>query len=215
MKSIFIVSYSPFSGKTAFALGLALCLKEEGIKVGYFKPISVGTEVKPGRFVDSDVSLIKNVLKLQKPMAKIAPPINVRIGTYQFGKKFLEDPQFFKKKIIDAYNNIKDEYDFVILEGRHQIQSLFAYRLDSITLSKELHSKILLISSGIIDEIILQKTLIDGMGAQLLGTVLNNISLPMIGKIKGELIPMMERHKVKFYGSIPESTTLDSPTVEE
>lgn len=215
MKSIYIVSYAPFSGKTAFTLGLALCLQEKGIKVGYFKPVSVGTEVKPGRFIDRDITLIKNTLKLQKPLADIAPPIKERIGTFQFGKKFLEDPMFYRNAIVESYNKIKDEYDFIIIEGRHRIQSLFTFKLDAITLSKDLNSKILLISNAVIDEIILQKTLIEAMQAKLLGTVFNNVSLPMYEKIKGELVPMLDRNKIKFYGSIPENLILTSPTIAE
>ncbi|NVM53207.1 MAG: phosphotransacetylase family protein [Candidatus Helarchaeota archaeon] len=215
MKSVYIVSYSPFSGKTAFALGLALCLKEEGINVGYFKPISVGTEVKLGRFVDRDVTLMKNVLGLNKKIAELSPPIETRIGTYTFGRRFLEDRDYYPNKIINAYNKIKNDYDFIIIEGRHRIQSLFTYELDAITLSKALDSKILLVSNGIIDDVMLQKTLIEGMDAKLLGTLFNNVSLPMISKIKGELMPLMERFNVKFYGYIPENIELISPTVEE
>ncbi len=215
MKSIYIVSYSPFSGKTAFALGLGLCLKEEGINIGYFKPISVGTEVKPGKFIDSDVILMKNLLKLNRPIEDIAPSIKMRIGTYQFGRKFLEDRDYFKNRIIDAYNKIKEDYEFIIIEGRHRVQSLFSYRLDAITLSKELNSKTLLVSNGVIDDIVFQKTLVEGMNAKFLGTIFNNIGQPMIAKIKGELIPMLDRFNVKFYGYIPENIELNSPTIEE
>lgn len=215
MKSIYIVSYSPFSGKTAFALGLAQCLKDEGIDIGYFKPVSVGTEIRPGKFLDRDVILMKKILGLRETIDEISPPIAMRIGTYEFGKKILEDQDFFRKRIIEAYEKIKEKHEFIIIEGRHQIQSLFTFKLDSITLSKILDSKILLISRGVIDEVSLQKSLIEGMDAKLLGTVFNNIGQPMINKIEGELIPMLKRLNIKFYGFIPEKTELNSPSVEE
>ncbi|MHA1357115.1 MAG: DRTGG domain-containing protein [Candidatus Helarchaeota archaeon] len=215
MDSVYIVSYSKFSGKTAFALGLALCLQDEGIKVGYFKPISVGTEVRPGRFIDSDVTLMRRVLNLKESVDELSPPINLRIGTYTFGKKFLEEPTFYRDKIVDAYEKIKNRYDFIIIEGRHRIQSLFSFKLDSISLSKILNSKILLLSTGSIDDIILQKTLIEGMGAKLMGTVFNNISDRIIAKMKGEIIPILKRLNIKVYGYIPENTDLISPTIEE
>ncbi len=215
MKSVYIVSYSPFSGKTAFALGLGLCLKEEGINVGYFKPVGVGEEIRPGRFLDRDVALIKKVLGLKESIDEISPPIDMRIGTYSFGKKYLEDSTVYSNRILDAYNIIKEKYEFIIIEGRHRIQSLFTFGLDSITLSKALESKILLMSNGNLDDIMLQKTLIEGMNANLLGTVFNNIGKQMISKIEGELLPLMQRFNVKFYGYIPEKTELISPTVEE
>ena len=215
MKSIYIVSYSPNSGKTAFALGLALCLKEEGINVGYFKPVGVGEEIRPGRFIDRDVALIRSVLGLKESIDELSPPIETRIGTYTFGKKFLEDTTYYPKKVVEAYNKIKDKYDFIIIEGRHRIQSLFTFGMDAVSLSKALNSKILLVSVGIIDDIMLQKSLIDGMNAKLLGAAFNNIGKQMISKLEGEILPLLDRFKVKFYGYIPEKIELNSPTVEE
>ncbi len=215
LKNIYLVSYSPYSGKTAFALGLALCLQDEGINVGYFKPISVGTEIRPSRFLDEDVILIRSVLGLKESVDEISPPINVRIGTAAFAEKVLEDREYFRNRIIDAYNKIKDKYDFLIIEGRHQIQSLFAYRLDSISLSKLFDSKILVLSRGNIDDLLLLKTLIEAMNAKLLGTAFNNIRTRVIRKIEAELRPIMERFKINFYGFIPENKTLNSPSIRE
>ncbi|MHA1230373.1 MAG: phosphotransacetylase family protein [Candidatus Helarchaeota archaeon] len=215
MKSIYVVSYSPFSGKTAFSLGLALCLKDEGINVGYFKPIGVGIPDESGKYIDPDVILMKEVLKIDKKYDEICPPIPMKIGTYAFVKKYQEDRDYFRNNIVNHFNKIKDDYDFIIIEGRHRIQSLFTYRMDAITLSKLLKSKILLISNGIIDDIILQKTLIKGMNAELLGTVFNNIDLPLREKVKGELIPLLERYEIPFYGCIPLRPILISPTARE
>lgn len=215
MKSIYIVSFSPNSGKTAFALGLALCLKDEGINVGYFKPIGVGEEVRPGRFIDRDVALIRSVLGLKESIDELSPPIETRIGTYTFGKKVLEDVDYFRNKILASYNKIKDKYDLMIIEGRHRIQSLFTFKMDAVSLSKVLDSKILLISVGIIDDVTLQKSLIEGMNAKLLGTAFNNIGKQMVGKLEGEIRPLLNRNKIKFYGYVPERIELNSPTVEE
>ncbi|MBD3226874.1 MAG: AAA family ATPase [Candidatus Lokiarchaeota archaeon] len=215
MKSAYIVSYSPFSGKTSFSLGLGLVLKENGYKVGYFKPIGVGIETEQGKFIDPDVILMKDALNLDKSYDEICPPIKCKIGTYEFVKKYQEDRDYFRDNIVKAYNKLKDEYDFLIIEGRHRIQSLFTYRMDSINLSKLLDSKILLISNGVIDDIVLQKKLIEGMDAELLGVVFNNIDIPLEEKVKGELIPIMERYEIKFYGYVPEKPMLIAPSAKE
>ncbi|TFF88541.1 MAG: hypothetical protein EU549_02850, partial [Promethearchaeota archaeon] len=122
---------------------------------------------------------------------------------------------FFTNNIIKAYEKIKEDFDFIIIEGRHRIQSLFTYRMDSITLSKLLNSKILLISNGVIDDIVLQKKLIEGMDGKLLGTVFNNIDMPLEEKVKGELAPLLERYEIKFYGYIPEIPMLIAPSAKE
>lgn len=216
MKSVYIVSYSPFSGKTSFCMGLALVLKEEqGLNVGYFKPIGVGVEREDGKFIDPDVILMKKVLNLDKKYDEICPPIKCKIGTYAFVKQYQEDRDYFRNRILEYYNKIKEDYDFIIIEGRHRIQSLFTYRMDSITLSKLLDSKILLLSNGVIDDIVLQKKLIEAMDAKLLGTVFNNIDMPLEEKVKGELMPIMERYEIKFYGYIPEKSMLTAPSAKE
>ncbi|GAH17443.1 unnamed protein product, partial [marine sediment metagenome] len=101
-------------------------------------PIGVGSEIRPGKFLDRDVILMKKVLGLKETIAELSPPIEMRIGTYEFGKKCSEDEYFFLNRIKEAYEKIKDNHEFLLIEGRHQIQSLFTFKLDSITLSKVL-----------------------------------------------------------------------------
>ena len=69
------------SGKTAFCLSLALILREQGLRVGYFKPIGWQTLVKErfpsgkhlGYFGDPDAHLLKEVLELEQPLGEIVP----------------------------------------------------------------------------------------------------------------------------------------------
>jgi hypothetical protein len=72
-----------------------------------------------------------------------------------------------------------------------------------------------LISNGVIDDIVLQKKLVEAMDAKLLGTVFNNIDMPLEEKVKGELIPIMERYEIKFYGYVPEKAMLNAPSAKE
>ena len=39
-KNLFITSINPGVGKTTFTLALALRLQKDGLKIGYFKPIT-------------------------------------------------------------------------------------------------------------------------------------------------------------------------------
>ena len=39
MPALYVSASQPHSGKTIFCFGLALALKDQGLKVGYFKPV--------------------------------------------------------------------------------------------------------------------------------------------------------------------------------
>jgi len=59
MKSILVSSSERHSGKSAFCLGLALNLKDKGLKVGYLKPIGIKIKTVEHFLVDEDAENIK------------------------------------------------------------------------------------------------------------------------------------------------------------
>jgi BioD-like phosphotransacetylase family protein len=102
-----------------FCLGLALTLRENGLKVGYFKPVGWEMVRDPdGRKVDEDAQLMKEVLNLSIPLEVISPII--------LGTRFLEesskiDPKTSEKKVLQAYEKASDDMDVMIVEGPHTL----------------------------------------------------------------------------------------------
>ena len=108
-----ISSLDAYSGKSAVSIALGLLLKEEGCKVGYFKPIGVGRYVG-NELVEEDVVTVSQILGLEDRLSDVCPII--------LDKPYLEfvlssDPLRLKKKVIEAYERVKEGKDVVIVEG--------------------------------------------------------------------------------------------------
>ena len=63
MKSIYITSVGPHSGKTAIILALGKQLQSKNLKVGYFKPLSFQPWRIGDKLADEDAAFVKEISK--------------------------------------------------------------------------------------------------------------------------------------------------------
>lgn len=201
-----------FTGKTAFCLGLALKMQEQGYKVGFFKPL---IHIEPGFLHDLDVITFRKMLNLKEPYEVIAP--------IQLGPNFLEgyinaDLNGLKKLILNAYEKICEGKDFIIVEGLHTYNTGCSIDLSASCISKMLDLKTLLLSKiendFSIDDIFLAKNCIESKG-KFLGIVLNRVSRLLYKRTKEVIVPELEKREIKVFGLIPENRTLMAKTARE
>ncbi len=201
-----------FSGKTAFCLGLALKMQEQGYKVGFFKPL---IHIESGFLHDLDVITFRKMLNLKEPYEVIAP--------IQLGPNFLEgyinaDLNGLKKMILNAYEKICEGKDFIIVEGLHTYSTGCSIGLSTSSISKMLDLKTLLLSKiesdFSIDDIFLAKNCIENEG-KFLGIVLNRVSRLLYKRTKEIIVPELEKREIKVFGLIPENRTLMARTARE
>ncbi|MEE8323620.1 MAG: phosphotransacetylase family protein [Candidatus Bathyarchaeia archaeon] len=215
--SLFVCSIESFSGKSMFCLGLALTLRENGHKVGYFKP--VGWEMirdSDGRKVDEDAQLMKEVLNLKAPLEEISPII--------LGTRFLEetskiDPKTCEKRVLQAYENASDGIEIMIIEGPHTFGVGASIGVECMSLTKKWDSHIVLVSTmdddTVVDRIILNKKFIDSVHGNFLGAVMNCIPKTSIERVKGFASPILMKQGIDVLGVIPDKISLRAPTVRE
>jgi BioD-like phosphotransacetylase family protein len=66
MKSLYITSVEPYSGKTAVCLALGHILQADGYSVGYLKPVSTQPWRTPeGKLADEDAVFVHKSLSLK------------------------------------------------------------------------------------------------------------------------------------------------------
>jgi BioD-like phosphotransacetylase family protein len=201
-----------FTGKTAFCLGLALNMQNQGYKVGFFKPI---VHVESGFIHDTDVLTFRKMLNLKEPYEVIAP--------IQLGPNFLEgyinaDLNGLKKLVLNAYEKICEGKDFIIIEGLHTYNTGCLINLSAPLLSKMFDLKTLLLSKiesdFSIDDIILANNYIKSEG-KFLGVILNRIPRLLYKRTKEIIVPELEKRGIKVFGLIPENKTLMARTARE
>jgi len=209
-----IVSGTGFSGKTAVCLGLFQKLQEMGLRVGYFKPIGIGLKTVEGRRVDPDTVLMKEVMSLKEPLEVITP---ITLGKWYL--ELLSEDSKLVEKVREAYEELRKDKDIVLIEGPPRPETLTCRQCDVPHLSKDLDAKVILVVKGSGDEVaeeaVLYKNFIEAAGGNLMGVVFNFVPRHVIERIRGVLIPAMNRCGVASLGVVPDRKELSLPTVED
>ncbi|MHA1836085.1 MAG: AAA family ATPase, partial [Candidatus Odinarchaeia archaeon] len=167
MKSIFVTSWSGYSGKTAFCLGLAQVYKEQGFKVGYFRPIGRPTFIPSKGLVDQDVLLMKEVLGLPFEIKELVPILIEPDYLTLFMNKNIDET---KKTILKQYSKISADCDIMIVEGSLAPEVMSTFNLNNLNLAQLFNSKILMVTGGLedntVDQIIFYRDIAQKEGVE-------------------------------------------------
>ncbi|MEW6522089.1 MAG: phosphotransacetylase family protein [Bacillota bacterium] len=210
MKSIFI-SGRFGSGKTAVCLAMALKLREEGLKVGYFKPLGVLPAVA-GR-EDEDVLLMQSVCGRALPHDQVVLMHSgpQYLSRYHRGEDHLAG-------ILRAHRALEASSDLVIIEGAAFPHIMASIGLDAPSLAREMGAGCLLVNSVeddySLDRMVLYSDFIEAKGACLLGVIFNNVPRPLLGKTEGVYRPLLEKRGWPVLGIIPRNVVIAAPNVK-
>jgi len=217
MPSLYVASATRQStGKTALCLGLALNFKDEGLDVGYFKPLGWHTTSMEGKPLDEDSILMKQMLNLEVSTDLITPVLL----EYQYLDQYsMGDTATLLGRIYQAYQQVSKDKDLTIIEALHEPCLGAFIGLSAAELAKQLNSALLLVSTTYrdmaVDEILFEHFCVSKGGTKCEGVVFNRAQKPIDKRIKDVMIPTLEKQGIRVWGLIPESIPLTAPTVKE
>lgn len=112
---IFITGTDTGVGKTLVSAGLALALRERGIKVGVMKPVATGCSGLDERLVSADAAFLMEAAENEYPAltspARLRNPLSPNVAAA------LEKKEIKLDQIRAAYQELQKHYDFLIVEG--------------------------------------------------------------------------------------------------
>lgn len=208
MKNLLITSCNERIGKTTFTLALVRKLMATGKKVGYFKPISSSKD-------DEDAIVAKKFLNLPENIETINP---VSITEWDYD---LEEEEINKKKqkILDAYEELRKHYDFLVIEGCKTMNYLSFLKLSSRELAEMLEAKVLILVSGHtdaqLDDVLLAVSFFNDMNIPIIGTIFSLVPLEILEREKGIALRMSKTTGIPVLGIIPDKSSLAAPSVDE
>jgi len=215
MKPIYILAVVTYSGKTALTLGIGLKLQAEGYKVGYLKPISTQPFMVEGKVADEDAAFVSRALALDTPVWDMSPVII----DDAFFEKLVKGQQSrdFSQEIKVAYDKASQGKDVLLVEGGASMREGYAIGMNPISLAQTLDLPTLGVvryRNGLmlIDDILALQFRMD---QQLKGAVINSVPAEDMDRIKGEVVPYLQRRGVKIYGVLPHDRHLMAMTVGE
>lgn len=215
-KQIFIAATRQNDGKTMASLGLFYAMTKRFEQVAYMKPVGQQYQVIDDKKVDKDAVLFQRVYDLQDSFEDMSP-IAVPSG---FTTSYLDNPRRddYVDRLIQSYNKLIQNNDFLLIEGTGHAGVGSVFDLSNADVAKLFNSKVILVSLGgigrSIDEIILNKSVFDKLGVEILGVIVNKVKQDKYEKISKYIRKSLERHNLNLLGCIPFVETLNSPTVE-
>ena len=219
MKSLLVSSVQAHSGKSALCLGLGLCFREKGMKVGYFKPLGIQTIGVGERIVDEDADQAKSAFGLKETLDEISPVMispEVYLGALS-GKDGLE------KRIVSSYARVSAEKDVVLIDGIGDFRAGRLLNLSDADTAVLLGAKILLISLYdsvyMLDELL---STVDAIrrhekngGRILAGVVFNQVPSGEMDELRAKVIPFLKSQGVEVFGVLPKDKLLKSVQVKD
>lgn len=223
MKNLFFTSTTDSTGKTALCLGIAQVLKEKGLNVGYFKPISVRTALTEDQQpVDEDVLLMKAVLGLDDPLETLSPIVIKE----DYFVEFLNTGRVnLLNRILDAYKRLKERYDYLIIESHGNPDFGLFLTLSPPTIAKELdNTRPILVAkprrpyiTTVVDSLIAtRRSFFVRTDLEPLGYILNGVPEVFNEDQWEEAKRFLDRSfQLPSFGEVPEQRELLLPTIEE
>ncbi|MBN1264855.1 MAG: phosphotransacetylase family protein [Anaerolineales bacterium] len=216
MKTLYITSVEPHSGKTAVCLALGKQLQSDGYKVGYLKPVSTQPWRTPeGKLVDQDAVFVQRMLELKEDPSILSPVV---ITSSTLRSCLTTGPQAdYRKLIRDAAAKAGDGKDVLLLEGGSNLREGHALDLSIPSLAKDFAAPAMAVIRYQNDIQILDDSLSAKfrLSDQLSCILLNHIPVESEAFIKDIVIPCLEKEGICVHGALPKKPRLSAISIGE
>lgn len=213
MKSLYVGSITPYSGKSLLCLGLGRQFENDGLKIGYLKPFGANLTRVGDEIIDEDAVFIEKALSLEEPLNMLCPVTLNQDLIVNIYKGEIGDLQ---EKVLTAYKKLSRGKDLILIGGGKNIFDGCSFGLSGIYLVKTLNAKAILVDKYeddmCVDFILSAKEL---LGDNLIGIVMNRIPMENEACIKDRIMPFLEKRGIPILGILPYDSMLNSVTVEE
>lgn len=216
-KKIFVAATQQNDGKTTVSLGLIAALKKKFARIGFIKPIGQRYLMEQGYKVDEDSVLIEKVFGIRCNIKDMSP-IAIERG---FTERFIEKgaSEDYAQLIRDSYEKVAKDNDLVIIEGTGHAGVGSVLGFSNATVARLLDADVMMISSGgvgkPIDEVMLNKALLDKEKVTLAGVIVNKVLPEKYERIARLVRKGMEQKGLRVFGVLPHQIILDIPTMRE
>lgn len=214
MKTLYITSVEPYSGKSAVCLALGKKLQDDGYRIGYLKPMSTQPwRTAEGKLVDQDADFVQRTLQLEEDSATLSPvivtPTSLRARLSGASQENLVDT------IQAALKTIQKDKDIVLLEGGASLREGYAIGLSNISIAEELAAPVVVIIKYSDD----MQTIDDAiaaqfrLGEQLMCVILNQVPDEVVDTVNTTILPFLEQQGINVFGVLPKRPRLSAISV--
>jgi uncharacterized protein len=213
MANLYVTSGETFSGKSAICVGLGVRFNDDGLKVGYIKPVNINCPLCGGLASDEDVAFAKQVFNMPESLELIGP---VALTPARFEQQLRGPETDFEPKLKESLAKIAAGRDVVVMEGGRSLREGYVAGLPPRRVVELADAKVLLVlrydETLMIDRAL---TAQEYFGSRLLGVVINEVPRAFNDNVRDVVTPYLIRHKLPVLGILPKDQLLLAPTVAE
>jgi dethiobiotin synthetase len=208
-KGIFITGTDTGVGKTVVAAGIAGALKQKGINVAVMKPVQSGGVWRKKRLVSLDLEMMRKAIGLTEDI-NLLNPYCLEPPMAPFLAAEISGIEIKTKKILEAYWQLAEKYEFLIVEGAGGL--LVPIRDDYLMadLIKDLKLPLLVVarpSLGTINHTALTIKYAQSQGLPIKGVIINGLrEMGLVEKTNPQIIERIT--SVPVLGIIPYSSLI-------
>ena len=214
MVPIFMCSLVPYTGKNVVALGLALRLRKDGYKTGYFKPIGVRPVTVGDVITDEDCAFFHTALKLTEPLQSLCPVVLTerRVESILSGQM-----TGVRNQIMHAYTAASAGKDALLCMGIGDLRSGTFLGMSHEEFIRETKAKMILVDKvdytfQSVDSCLRAR---ERLGDLFAGVVFNRLNPRRKEYLEKTIAPYLENHGIPVFGIISEDPVLGAVPVRD
>jgi uncharacterized protein len=211
--ALYVASTETYSGKSALCIGLMRRLRNDGFKVGYFKPVSFTPKQEESGASDEDARVVKETFFLEEPLDVICPVLITHTVMESIIRGTSPD---FAAKIKAAYATVAQNKDIVIIEGANNVASGSLIEMSGIEIIAAFNAKAVVVvryrDDLVLDHLLIAKRVV---GDPVIGAVVNSVPSHRMDFVEKEVAPFCLKRNIKVFGTLPQDRVLLSTSVGE
>jgi len=208
MVHIYLTSQQGLAGLHTMCIGLGLRFQEDGLKVGYMKPLGHRFHQEEGRVTDEDAAFMRRTLSLQEDLEDICPVV---LTPKLVNEALKEGAPDLLPRIREALDRVATGKDLVMIQGAYTSQQGRMLGLSAFRLAPALQARVILVerfNDAYLADNVLEAW--DRLGRSLLGVIYNMVPANRESFVKEMLVPYLERNGIGVLGVLPHERLLTS-----
>jgi hypothetical protein len=208
---LYIASTSEYAGKTLLALALGIIWKEQGVRVGYVKPLGKIPVTEGEKLVDEDASFLARELDLEGPPEAVCPVVitqDLVMAAYRGQDLRL------RGRISAAVHDAEARSEILLLGGTSNLRDGVFLGLSPVELVVNYDCRVLLVDrfegEKSMDQVLWAAGI---LGPRLLGVVFNRVAEVQASFVRRTVEPFLSANGIRFLGALPPDPLLDSVSV--